>query len=362
MNKTIIEISNYKKFKCIADKCKLTCCNGWDINIDKKTYLRWKQTNKDYMLKNVKKSNNEYCINKDTKEQCPFLQEDGLCEIVKKEGENFLSATCNMFPRIENVFRDVIELTLSCSCPVVVDIFNDNYNKVEMNKNIKIPELRSRELLMGIMYREDILLEYKLISCYHILITILTSKDIGSLDIFRSKEYINELVKSYKSIEIDAEGSFEELNNLFLDIIENYKEVSILKNLFKDIVIVAENIDTISFEDKWYNFKLVFNKYNDLLEKCIVSKILSSCVSEDIENQILSFEMIILEYLLVRYSMFLKYYESNTYEIFYEDVRDYIVAFSRIIGNNIEAMIEFFQDGFDNEILEIGYLCYITLF
>ena len=37
----------YNNFKCIADKCKFTCCSGWDINIDINTYEKWnKEKNK----------------------------------------------------------------------------------------------------------------------------------------------------------------------------------------------------------------------------------------------------------------------------------------------------------------------------
>lgn len=40
MNKeiNIFKVSNYDKFKCIADKYKFTCCEGWDISIDTNTY------------------------------------------------------------------------------------------------------------------------------------------------------------------------------------------------------------------------------------------------------------------------------------------------------------------------------------
>ena len=72
--------------------------------------------------------------------------------------------------------------------------------------------------------------------------------------------------------------------------------------------------------------------------------------------------MIIIEYLLIRYSVFLRYSSDRNNDIAKQDVKDYIVAFSRIIGNNTEAMVEFFEDGFDDSILELGYLCFIGLF
>ena len=45
MNKkiNISKIIDYDKFKCTADKCKFTCCEGWDINIDQNTFSKWKK-------------------------------------------------------------------------------------------------------------------------------------------------------------------------------------------------------------------------------------------------------------------------------------------------------------------------------
>ena len=42
-------------------------------------------------------------------------------------------------------------------------------------------------------------------------------------------------------------------------------------------------------------------------------------------------------------------------------VKDYIVIFSRIIGNNSDAVIEFLMDIFGNRILEFDYILSLTL-
>ncbi|MDY4253715.1 MAG: lysine-N-methylase, partial [Clostridium sp.] len=58
----ILKIKEYDKFKCIADKCKFTCCKGWDINVDTNTYNKWKEKSElNYLLDNVRfiKSNGE---------------------------------------------------------------------------------------------------------------------------------------------------------------------------------------------------------------------------------------------------------------------------------------------------------------
>lgn len=48
MNKEvkIFKIQNYDYFRCTADKCKFTCCSGWDVNIDNNTYIKWKNNKK----------------------------------------------------------------------------------------------------------------------------------------------------------------------------------------------------------------------------------------------------------------------------------------------------------------------------
>ena len=367
-----LKISNYNKFQCIADKCKYTCCDGWDIGIDNNTYDKWKEDKAYNILKNIKTiecgNKKSYCVKKETEERCPFLDSKGLCDIVKTYGEEYLSSTCKRFPRIENNFFDRKELTLSCACPVVVDIIGENDAEVDINSEVSsdLIELKIRDVIVAIIKEEGFLLEYKLILCYEMLLGILNEEDgiyDELLDKYKNRQYINERIKDYSEINLNIYDGLQEINNLFLDIVENYRGVSILKTLLEDISIFAENTDIEVLEEKWYEYKKLFNnKVYSLLENCIVSKIYSSCVCEDIEEMIIAYEMIIIEYLLIRYSVFLRYSSDRNNDIAKEDVKDYIVAFSRIIGNNTEAMVEFFEDGFDDSILELGYLCFIGLF
>lgn len=382
MNKdiNILKITNYDKFKCIADKCKFTCCEGWDINVDNNTYDKWKRDKKDseYLLNNVKikkcNEKTEYFINKEIYEACAFLDGQGLCNIVKSHGEEYLSLTCHTFPRLENVFENKKELSLSCACPEVVEILNNLKGKVEMisEKSIyeeeNLLELRIRETLIDIIYEERLSLEERLIISFEMLLNILeneiyTNEEnlLEELEKYSDREYIEEVINVYSEIELNKTDSIEEINYLFLDIIQNYKEVSSFKCILEQISNFAENVEVKSLQNKWSTYKEKFKEYDKLIEKCIISKILSNCVSDDIEEMVLAFQMIILEYLLIRYALFLKYC-INEEEINIEEVKDYIVAFSRIIGNNTEAVLDFLSDGFEDTILEIGYLCFIALF
>ena len=378
--KDTLKISNYDKFNCTADKCKFTCCVGWDVSIDTDTYNKWKKENDkcNNILNNVKikkrGSKTEYFINKENHEACPLLDKQGLCEVVKSHGEEYLSSICHKFPRIENVFEDKKELSLSCACPEVVEIINGITGKINMiyknNTNLKsnLLELKIRGVLVNILQQENFLLEDKLIISFQMLLTILENEDfkedsmLEEFEKYKYQEYIQRLINMNHKIESNINESVEEINYLFLDIIKNYKEVSSFEILLKDISDFAENIKIESLSAKWHDYKSLYEQYNVLIENCIVSDILSSCISNDTYEMTISFQMIILEYLLVRYAVFLKYCVNKNKEINPQDIKDYIVVFSRIIGNNTEAVIEFLRDGFEEEVLEIEYLCFIALF
>lgn len=376
MSENIFKILNYDKFKCIADKCEFTCCKGWEINIDNSTYNKWKNENLDYLLEKVEAKDKKevYFINKENHDDCPFLDKQGLCDIVKNHGEEYLSLTCHTFPRIENVFDDRRELSLSCSCKEVVEIISNLNKKINLSLenyiriNDDLSELRIREALIYIMQQENISLEYKLIICFEMLLSILENESFNKkenlleeIEKYRDRNYIQNIILTYKNIELDIYDSIEEVNNLFLDIIENYKEIPMFNDILSDISSFAEEFEIEDIEIKWNSYKEEFNRYNDLIENIIVSKIISNCVNDDIEEMIVSFELIILDYLLVRHATFLKYYIDEE-KLYIKDIKNYIVAFSRIIQNNSDAVKEFLKDGFDDVILELGYLCFISLF
>lgn len=375
----ILKIKGYDKFKCTADKCKFTCCRGWDVNVDTKTYNKWREKdNFNYLLDNVRfiKSHGEntYLIKKETKGDCPFLSNEGLCNIVIDHGDEYLSLTCRSFPRIENDFEDVKELTLSCSCPEVVNIISDMKEKncIEFNESLSYIEdlgcLKIRECLVNILQKEDISIENKLIFSYDMLINILDSDDltyedlIDLLDNYKSTNYIKKELNNYKDYENkDTRQYLKEINSLFIDIIENYRNVPIFEEALKDIYKFTKETNIEKIVKDWKGFKDLFKEYDNLIENCIVSKVLSNCVSDDLEEMIISFEMIILEYLLIRHAVFLRYCSNVKKENNIQDVKDYIVIFSRIIGNNSEAVIEFLLDTFESEILEFDYISSLIL-
>ena len=376
--KNVLKIYQYHKFKCIADKCKFTCCKGWDINVDNNTYNKWKKNhNLNYLLDNISfrkgNENNTYMIKKSTKGACPLLNDEGLCNIVINHGDEYLSETCKSFPRIENDFEDVKELTLSCACPEVVNIISEmkEKNYIDYNNLSYIEDLgclKIREGLVNILQKEDISIENKLLLCYKMIFKILDRDDltyedlIEFLDKYKFNNYIKEELDKYTNYDKTNDTKIlKEINSIFKDIIENYRNVPIFEEALRDIYKYTKEVSTKDFSMKWENFKVLFREYDVLIENCIVSKVLSNCVSDDLEEMIISFELIILEYLLIRHSVFLRYCINIKEDINIQDIKDYIVIFSRIIGNNSESVIEFLLDMFESEILEFDYIFSLML-
>ena len=189
-------------------------------------------------------------------------------------------------------------------------------------------EFKIREALVNIIKQDELSLDYKLIISFQMLLTILENRHMNErkllkeVDEYKNKEYLKELIDMYGKMNLDIYESMEEINNLFIDIVENYREVSVLEEILEDISTFAEEIDIEYLCEQWESYKEVFEKYNDLLENCIISKVLGSCNSNEIEEIVMSFELIILEYLLVRYAGFLKYCISENGIVDIKDIKD----------------------------------------
>ncbi|PKU53610.1 MULTISPECIES: flagellin lysine-N-methylase [Lysinibacillus] len=114
-------------FSCIGSACEDTCCAGWNITVEKKTYQTYRKVRQPEMaeklLKYVKRnrkghddSNYAKFILDDNK-NCHMMLEDGLCSIHKELGEEFLCNTCAVYPRFLTSVGNVTEKSLTLSCP-----------------------------------------------------------------------------------------------------------------------------------------------------------------------------------------------------------------------------------------------------
>ena len=112
----------YKKFHCIAGACPDTCCAGWEIPVDKASERRYRQArksgdiqNQDFARKLKKHVKHGRIISEDV--TCPFLNQDGLCEMYIELGPESLCHTCARHPRHMEDYGNLHEMLLLLSCP-----------------------------------------------------------------------------------------------------------------------------------------------------------------------------------------------------------------------------------------------------
>ncbi len=105
----------YKDFKCIADKCTHDCCTGWDIEIDSET-LEVYNSMSDKIKSNIHYDDGCAYFKAKADGKCPFLNKDGLCEIILEHGEDALCQICADHPRFRNFYSDFIEMGIGLCC------------------------------------------------------------------------------------------------------------------------------------------------------------------------------------------------------------------------------------------------------
>lgn len=127
----------FKKFHCIADKCKDSCCIGWEIDIDDETannYIHVPGKFGDKLRSNINFDKTKSFI-LDKHDRCPFLNNKNLCEIFITLGENNLCKICTEHPRFYEWFDGFKEGGIGLCCEEASRIIlsqNEEFNTCEI--------------------------------------------------------------------------------------------------------------------------------------------------------------------------------------------------------------------------------------
>ncbi|MCT4508867.1 MAG: flagellin lysine-N-methylase [Tepidibacter sp.] len=147
------------QFRCIGSECEDTCCVGWNIEIDKNTYKKYRNCNnknlkaklKDKVKRNRSNTSEfDYAkIKLNEHGSCPFLDDNKLCSIQSSLGEEYLSLACTIYPRNPNKLNNSFEKSGSISCPEVARLALLNPKKMEFDEiyeDIKPRHITKRSL------------------------------------------------------------------------------------------------------------------------------------------------------------------------------------------------------------------------
>ena len=124
----------YNSFACIADRCRHSCCIGWEIDVDEEALEKYDSSAEDY-AEVVRKS-----IEQDDVPhfrlceggRCPHLRGDGLCQMILSLGEDYLCSICREHPRFYNdtVRGREVGLGLVCEEACRIILSSDGYRNM----------------------------------------------------------------------------------------------------------------------------------------------------------------------------------------------------------------------------------------
>lgn len=115
------------RFACIGPACEDTCCVGWTVTLDKKTYKAYRQSTDPVLaprfaqdvLRNEANSNDRdygsMALVPGT-EACTML-DNKMCGVQARLGESYLSDTCSQYPRMSREINGQFQQGLQLSCP-----------------------------------------------------------------------------------------------------------------------------------------------------------------------------------------------------------------------------------------------------
>ena len=109
----------YESFSCIASSCRHSCCIGWEIDVDADTLCYYDTVTGEMgqrLRASIDREADPPCFRLTPDERCPFLNQNGLCDLITELGEKSLCHICDDHPRFRNVLPDRVELGLGLCC------------------------------------------------------------------------------------------------------------------------------------------------------------------------------------------------------------------------------------------------------
>lgn len=374
-----LKINYYDQFKCTADQCPFSCCQQWKIGVDEQTFSKWAgrsvKGNGDKapldLCKCVKEIDEGKVIDLNKDKYCPFLNENKLCHIVIEHGEDYLSETCTIFPRQINRFKDHIEYSLDACCPVVIDMMRDykernSFIAEEMGHKEKDMLFLVREMMLEVMEQDTYSLPERLMMIFYSLLELFEepSLEVRKIEKAKAKSYLQPVAEAIRKMPFQVMDTIYEGNELFLDVVENYRKQGLYTDFLENVACFAESLEEkytekelVAFFD---DFNKLFSAYETLIKNYLVAEIFGSGLIEDmaLEDMLIAFEWTSMEYAVVRQAIFLKWLmqdEAKRKELPYEMVRDYIMIISRVTGYDQEDIREYLENSFEEVIWEWGY-------
>lgn len=236
----------YDNFHCIADKCKDSCCIGWELDIDEETYEYYKSVEGafgDRLRAHMKSADDENECNTFTLngKRCPFLNDKNLCDIYINLGEESLCEVCTEYPRFTVDYSDILEKSLALSCEEVGRLVFDRTEPLT---------LVSREI-PGTPENDEAMYVKEIVTARDKAMEIISDRNRSLIDrVGRFMKYVRRL-QEFMNIEEEKPGTLA----------EGITDINLSDALGKDMIGSFPDVKVIPSDNNE-----AVEKYNDRME------------------------------------------------------------------------------------------------
>ncbi|MGL5417587.1 MAG: flagellin lysine-N-methylase [Clostridium sp.] len=377
-------LNYFKEFKCIGGRCEDSCCIGWDVDIDKDTFLDYKKVQeesmKEYLMDNIQ-LNNE-CEEEELDygkvklkegKRCPFLDGENYCIIHSNLGEGCLSNVCTVFPRVINKVDGVYEYSLDVACIEAARIIllkerefeieekNEEIKKIIINNTLDTVEENwlPTEYFYEIRKKSLEIIKDKNISINKRLYVLGEFIDEIENEVIENYDGLKEGIENFSIENREFPNKDERENlikiNLFKEILEVLDiEKNIDRKDFKELTKrVLRNYESIETEEKiriYEEFEENYVEESCILKNYLINYIFSSLFPfSEIESIFDSYLMLIVKYEFIKFYLIGLFIEK---ELKNEEIIFVIQKFSKEIGHHKtfnEEILEYLKENeFDN--------------
>lgn len=142
-------ISFYEQFNCLQGDCPYTCCKGWRVPLDDKTFRRYQKEpgiKGFFLCLAAKKHPSEGHLLRRVFGRCPYLNKQNLCRHQCKGREDFMPEICRIYPRLSVGYGEYQEIMLELSCYRAAALFFENQGRHGLQvTDLEYPIFREEE-------------------------------------------------------------------------------------------------------------------------------------------------------------------------------------------------------------------------
>jgi len=371
----------YKDFKCIGAECTDTCCAGWEVVIDDKSYKYYKKVPGDFgqRLKATMIATNENSFVLQNG-NCPFLNEMKLCDIYTELGKDKLCETCKNYPRFIEEYGDLREIGISLSCmeaarliitnrgPVIFDL-EKNSEMITTYNNIN-PEL-FMQLMVARKKAIDILQNRSIDFNHRIVLLLAFTRNMQEKIDDDKLSQITNVVNQYSQVDF-VEQFMNELDTYKDNGLEKYNNMSKYMDIYSGLEKINDNWPLIInhaleclhkfnnestfFAQQYSDFDVYHqdkvDEYEHLMVYFVFRYYLKAVYDEDIYTKV---KMAVVSFLIIKELDIVRWID-NGYKFDVADQIDIIHMYSKEIEHsdmNLEALAEALKS---NEIFDMEHL------